>query len=91
MNTTTTATTTLKRNNGLTQQRFQMFLSASGCWKEIYVYLRIIFSPFLQMEWKTQTSNSEFVKSDDGSSTRNKTLLLISYTDKVEKCKKKNA
>ena len=41
------------------------------------------------MEWKTQTSNSEFVKSDDGSSTRNKTLLLISYTDKVEKCKKK--
>lgn len=43
------------------------------------------------MEWKTQTSNSEFVKSDDGSSTRNKTLLLISYTDKVEKCKKKNA
>ena len=41
------------------------------------------------MEWKTQTSNSEFVKSDDGSSTRNKTLLLISYTDKVEKSKKK--
>ena len=77
----------------MTQQRFQMFLSASGCWKEIYVYLRIIFSPFLQME-NAKTSNlCEFVKSDEESSTRNKSLLIISYTikDKSKNVKKQNA
>ena len=81
-NTTTTATTTYKTESRVDPTKLPDVSECIGLLKLRDMSICALFS-HLSCKWKTQTSNlCEFVKSDEGSSTRNKSLLIISYPDK---------